>query len=257
MKRLVLFYFLIICFVVGQTQTVAKQKTIVFIGAHPDDETAVSEVLSKYAKQGSKVFVLIATDGKNGTRVTDIPAGDSLGNLRKKETICSCEKLGIQPPIFLSVERLDTKIGVANYFKCHRQLLDSLRIRIPMLQPDIIITFGPDGDTHHAEHIVVSGAVTELLLAEGWTDRYPLYYAAWQKDKTGENALGYVDSQYLNVQVEYTKEDKVKAIEALKCYKTQYTEDEIKKETANKIKDTADVLYFRRFVAQKGLQNEF
>lgn len=234
-----------------------KQKTILFIGAHPDDETALGEVLSKYAKMGSKVFVMIATDGSNGTRVTKIPAGDSLGNLRKAESTCGCAKLGIQPPLFLSIERLDTKIGVGKYFKCHKQLLDSLKIKIPAINPDAILTFGPDGDTHHSEHIVVSGAITELLLAEGWVDKYPLYYAAWKKDKTGVEELGYVHEQYFNVRVDYTADDKRKAMEALKCYVTQYTPEEIKEENEKKLKDPDNSVYFRRFVVKKGIQHGF
>jgi LmbE family N-acetylglucosaminyl deacetylase len=72
--------------------------------------------------------------------------------------------MGIEPPVFLSIDRLDTKIGVRNYFNAHKQLLDSLIQRIATINPDIIITFGPDGDSHHAEHIVVGSAVTEFSL---------------------------------------------------------------------------------------------
>src|SRR5690348_15357375 len=101
-------FLLFICLV--QIAAAQAKKTILFIGAHPDDETAIGEVLVKYAKEGHKVIVMIATDGKDGTRVTKIPAGDSLGNLRKLETACACSKMGIEPPVFLSIERLDTKI---------------------------------------------------------------------------------------------------------------------------------------------------
>lgn len=83
-------------------QNVEKKKTILFIGAHPDDETAISEVLAKYARLGNKVFVIVATDGKGGTRVTKVPEGDSLGAIRKTESECGCKKLGIEPPIFLA-----------------------------------------------------------------------------------------------------------------------------------------------------------
>jgi len=188
---------------------------------------------------------MIATDGKDGTRVTNIPKGDSLGNLRKMETTCACAKLGIQPPIFLSIERLDTKIGVGKYFKCHQQLLDSLKIKIPAINPDVILTFGPDGDTHHSEHIVTGGAVTELLLSEGWVDKYPLYYFAWKKGTTDVDDLGYVDDQYFNVQVDYSQEDENKALDAFK-------EDRDKK-----LKDTSNSFYFRKFVVKKGIKKDF
>jgi LmbE family N-acetylglucosaminyl deacetylase len=240
-------------------QTTTK-KTIVFIGAHPDDEMALSEVLVKYAGQGHTVYVISATDGINGTRVTNIPAGDSLGQIRKKEAICSAQELGIRPPVFFSIERLDTKIGVRNYYNCHRQLMDSLRSRIPAMNPDLIISFGPDGDTHHAEHIVVGSAITELLLAEGWVNRYPLYYVGWKKgtEPAGvEDYLSYVDSQYFNVQVDYGSLEKEKAIRAMYCYKSQFTEAEMKEEADRKRKETENRIYFRKLVTAPGMQKEF
>lgn len=238
-------------------QRLAGQKKILFVGAHPDDETAISEVLNKYARLGNKVFVIIATNGKDGTRVTKIPAGDSLGNLRKEESICGCKTLGIEPPVFFGIERLDTKIGTGRYFKEHQRFMDSLKVKIPLISPDIIITAGPDGDTHHSEHIVVGATVTELLLAEGWVEKYPLYHFAWPKGMESVDPGGYVDAQYYNVKVTYTAEDEQKAIEALKCYVTQYTPEEITEEAARKIKDRSNTIYFRRFVVKKGLKNDF
>ena len=98
-----------------------NKKTLLAIFAHPDDESAIGEVLVKYAKLGHKVQVIIVTDGKDGTRVTKIPPGDSLGKIRKQETTCSCMKMGIEAPIFLSIDRLYTKNGVGNYFNNHKK----------------------------------------------------------------------------------------------------------------------------------------
>lgn len=234
-----------------------KKKTILFVGAHPDDETAISEVLHKYARLGNKVFVIIATDGKDGTRVTKIPAGDSLGKLRRQESICGCKALGVEPPIFLGIERLDTKIGTGKYFKEHQRFMDSLKVKIPLLKPDLIITAGPDGDTHHSEHIVVGATVTELLLAEGWVEKYPLYHFAWQKGVESVDPGGYVHEQYYNVKISFTAADEQKAIEAMNCYVTQYTPEELKQEAVGKLKDTSDTIYFRRFVIKKGLKSDF
>lgn len=238
-------------------QKIQTKRTILFVGAHPDDETAISEVLNKYARLGNKVFVIIATDGKEGTRVTKIPAGDSLGMLRKKESICGCKTLGVEPPIFLGIERLDTKIGTGKYFKEHQRFMDSLKVRIPLINPDIIITAGPDGDTHHSEHIVVGATVTELLLTEGWVEKYQLYHFAWRKGAESVDPGSYMDEQYVNVIVNYTMEDEKKAIEAMNCYVTQYTAEELKEEAANKFKDQSNPIYFRKFVVKKGLKNDF
>ena len=238
-------------------QSIPHKRTILFVGAHPDDETAISEVLHKYARLGNKIVVIIATDGKDGTRVTKIPAGDSLGALRRMESICGCKTLGTQAPIFLGIERLDTKIGTGRYFKEHQRFMDSLGVRIPSINPDIIITAGPDGDTHHSEHIVVGGAVTELLLAEGWVEKYPLYYFAWKKGMVSIDPGSYMDEQYVNVKVNYTMEDEKKAIEALNCYTTQYTAEELKEEAAAKLKEVSNSINFRKFTIKKGVKNDF
>jgi len=56
----------------GQT----GKKTILGIFPHPDDENMIGPVLAKYSRLGHNVYIIIATDGKDGTRVTKIPDGD-------------------------------------------------------------------------------------------------------------------------------------------------------------------------------------
>ena len=234
-----------------------NNKTLLAIFPHPDDETVLAEVMIKYARMGYHVQLIIATDGKYGTRVTNIPEGDSLGNIRKEESRCACRIMGIPEPIFLGIDRLDTKIGVRNYFNEHKKLLDTLKVLIPAINPGIIITFGPDGDTHHSEHIVTGATVTELLLQEGWVDKYPLYYLAWTK-KLGEMAdLGYVHEKYLNVKIDYSDEDELKGLEAMKCNVSQFTAEEMKEDYDKKVKDRNNFVHFRRFVVQKGISSSF
>lgn len=241
----------------SDAQNTVGKRNILFIRAHPDDETAIGEVFAKYARLGIKVFVIIATNGNGGTRVTKIPEGDSLGNIRKTESECGCKALGIEPPIFFGIERLDTKIGTGVYFKEHQRFMDSLAQRIPMINPDIIITAGPDGDTHHSEHIVVGAAVTEWLLAEGLVEKYPLYHFAWKKGVESVDPGSYMDEQYVNVKVSFTAEDEQKAIEALYCYTTQYTAEELKSEADRKRTDSTNMVYFRKFVVMKGVRQDF
>ena len=254
MTKKILFMLLLMISVTGFAQ---NNKTLLAIFPHPDDESAVAEVLMNHVKLGYKVKLIIATDGKEGTRVTKIPAGDSLGALRKEETRCACKIMGIADPVFLGIERLDTKIGVGKYFKEHKRLLDTLKVLIPAIKPDIIITFGPDGDTHHSEHIVTGATVTELLLQEGWVEQYPLYYVAWTRELGKMADLGYVHEKYFNIKIDYSNEDELKALEAYKCYVTQFTAEEMKEDFQKKTKDANNFLHFRRFVVQKGLRNAF
>jgi LmbE family N-acetylglucosaminyl deacetylase len=247
------------CTFISHSQTVQKTKTLLAIFPHPDDESAVSEVLIKYAEMGYNVQLIIATDGKDGTRVTKIPAGDSLGNLRQEETRCACKIMGIAEPIFLGIERLDTKIGTGKYFQEHKRLLQLLKEKITIINPDFILTFGPDGDSHHAEHIVTGASVTELLLREGWVEKYPLYYLAWSKEQAMGliEELGYVNDQYFNVKIVYTQAQENKALEIMPCYVTQYTPEELKEDREGKLKDKNNALHFRRFVTARGMQKGF
>lgn len=233
-----------------------SKKTLLAIFPHPDDEAAVADVLVKYAELGYKVQLMIVTDGKDGTRVTDVPAGDELGKLRKEETRCAAKKLGIEEPIFLGIERLDTKIGVRNYFNAHKQLIAELKKRIPEISPSVIITFGPDGDTTHSEHIVVGSAVSDVLLREGWVNKYPLFFAAWKKDEE-DTGLGYVNDQYLNVKIEFSQQIEDKALSIMPCYVTQFTPEEMKAQQEERKADKANTAYFRQFAVKKGIKKGF
>lgn len=255
--RYIILLLLIISFCGANTKRQEAKKTLLAVFPHPDDESAIAEVLIKYAEMGYNVQLIIATDGKDGTRVAKIPSGDSLGTIRKEETRCACKIMGIAEPVFLGIERLDTKIGVGKYFREHKKLLAVLKEKISEINPDIILTFGPDGDTHHAEHIVTGAAVTELLLREGWVEKYPLYYLAWSRDQGEMFDLGYVNEQYFNVRIEYTQEQETKALAIMPCYVTQYTPEELKEDRENKLKDKNHVLHFRRFVTSRGIQNGF
>lgn len=240
-----------------QSSFAQNNKTLLAVFPHPDDESAIAEVLIKYKQLGYNVQLIIATDGKDGTRVTKIPAGDSLGTIRKEETRCACKIMGIAEPIFLGIDRLDTRIGVGKYFAEHKRFLELLKEKIATINPDFILTFGPDGDTHHAEHIVAGAAVTELLLREGWVEKYPLYYVAWTREQAEMFNLGYVNDQYFNVKVDYTQEQETKALEIMPCYVTQYTPEELKEDREKKLKDKNHFLHFRRFVVKKGMQKDF
>ena len=238
----------------GQT----SKKTILAIFPHPDDENMIGHVLAKYSRLGHNVYIIIATDGQNGTRVTTIPAGDSLGLLRQQETKCACEKLKINPPIYLHIERLDTKFGVRPYLDGRKKGMEEIKNQIKRLKPDLLLTFGPDGEYGHSEHIVTGAMVTELLLKEGWVDKYPLYYPVDVKeDVTDDDDLSYIDKKYINLKVVYSDEDEEKMIEAAKCYVTQVTPDEIKELTDMVTKDKANTKYFRKFIVSQKTRTEF
>lgn len=247
-----------ICLTLSFSASGQTKKTILGIFAHPDDENIIGSVLAKYARQGHHVYIIITTNGKDGTRVTKIPPGDSLGVIRQKETICACEKLKINPPIYLSIDKLDTKYGTRQYLNGHKKTMGELKKYIEKFNPDVLITFGPDGEYGHSEHIVTGAIVTELLLKEGWVDKYPLYFPVdIKEDVIDDDGLSYIDKKYINLKVLYSDEDKQKMIEAGKCYVTQFTPEEMKEMTDVVTKNKANIKYFRRFMVSQKTITEF
>ena len=238
----------------GQT----NKKTILGIFPHPDDENMIGPVLAKYSRLGHNVYIIIATDGKDGTRVTKIPAGDSLGGIRQQETICACEKLKINAPIYLHIDRLDTKFGVRPYLNGRKKAMEELKKYVDKIKPDLLLTFGPDGEYGHSEHIVTGAMVTELLLKEGWVDKYPLYLPVdIKEDVIDDDDLSYIDKKYINLKVVYSDEDEKKSIEAAKCYVSQFTPEETKELIDLVTKNKANTKYFRRFIVSQESKTEF
>lgn len=233
-----------------------KNKIILAIVAHPDDEGAFSSVLVKLSKL-NKVYVIIATDGRYGT-VRGYPAGDSLAAIRQEESKCACKILGTQPPIFLGFhDGLGLKDGNGEYFKQTGELTEKLKQKIEELNPDYILTFGPDGDTGHNDHRNIGAITTEVLLREGWVEKFPLYYIAWMKkdDLKLKDATGYglrtVNSKYYNVQLRFSEEDEDKGLASMDCYLSQSTTEERKKWKEVEKADTSNTVYFRQFVISK------
>lgn len=155
----------------------------------------------------------------------------------------------------------DTRIGAGKYFDQSKELKAKLTEKIKELNPSIIITFGPDGDTGHSDHRMVSNMTTEIILKEGWVDKYPLYYIAWTKRDDEKfkiiGGLNTVDNSYINVSINYSDKEENKALEAIWCYKSQLSKEEMESRVDIETKDTTNVFHFRKLTVSKNKTKEF
>jgi len=194
----------------------------------------------------------VATDGRYGiTEHAGLPSGDSLVAVRTLETECACKKLGIEPPHFLNAKDGLGLNGHHDYYDEVKRLKVKIQQKISALKPDIILTFGPDGDTGHPDHRLIGMLTTEILLREGWAKNIDLYFFGWTKEQTkkfpADWGLGYVHPDYLNMAMKFSSKDEEKAFASLKCHTSQFTEKEISDWIQAEQKDTTNVLYFRKF----------
>jgi LmbE family N-acetylglucosaminyl deacetylase len=161
--------------------------------AHPDDESlGVGGTLAKYASEGVDVFLLTATRGDRGRfrgyhlDEHQHPGPLALANIREDELRAAASALGVR------------EVSILDY---HDQLLDRANPReavaaiaghLRRVQPEVVVTFGPDGAYGHPDHIAISQFTTAAIMAaanpafpsDGLKAAQPhavskLYYIAW------------------------------------------------------------------------------
>lgn len=129
-------------------------KKILFVSAHPDDETFTSGgTIAKYVSMGWQVDVLCMTKGQAGQR-GNYDATVDLGAIRSTELEDASRVLGIASVKILEYE--DGKLGEIN----PGELEDILYKLLLNYEPDVIITFEPAGISNHPDHKKISVSTT-------------------------------------------------------------------------------------------------
>jgi N-acetylglucosamine malate deacetylase 2 len=147
-------------------------RSILLVFAHPDDESfGVSGTVKKYTQQGVPVDLVCATRGEVGARL-DVPENIDTGTAREAELRAAAAIMGIRDIYFLGY--IDGEMDKADT----EQVIDKIANIMRRVEPEIVITFGPDGISGHSDHIAVGKAATEAfkrLSAESSGPR-KLYY---------------------------------------------------------------------------------
>lgn len=222
----------VLCFAfIGMPADGAAQagiRTLVAVFAHPDDERIVGPLLARYAREGHDVYLVVATDGSKGVREhAGVPAGDSLARVRADETRCAARELGIHPPILLGLE----DGGLASFASLER-LRAEVRRQLGELQPDAVVSFGPEGGTGHPDHRLVGTVVTEVVQTGGTGVPEALYYASLPAERMKDAPparpnVTPIPERYLPIAVRFESGDLEAGRRAFACHRTQYTPAEM------------------------------
>ncbi len=247
------------CLLLLLSVPVRAQHKLLAVFAHPDDETTVGPLLAHYAGK-AQVYLAIATNGDKGVEpFAGIPAGAPLAEARAKEAACACQKLGIHAPILMGFP--DGELG-------NRKILDALVPKMEKLirdmQPDAIVTWGPDGGYGHPDHRLVSAVVTQVVAEGGVTPL--LYYVGLAKSRMTPDvskALSFLapfsptEDRFLNTRIAYTPEDSAKAREALGCHKSQFTTESMDQLHAVNQRMNGGTIYLRLWTGGKERKDIF
>ncbi|MDZ7707831.1 MAG: PIG-L deacetylase family protein [Trueperaceae bacterium] len=139
------------------------RRRLLAVFAHPDDETFVAGgTLARYAATGNEVTVVCATSGELGRRgeYVDLPR-PAFADVRRGELEAACAALGTRPPRFLGC----TDKGLDH--DCQEAATAEVADIIEELRPDVVVTFGPDGVSGHADHLAIGQIVTAAFARAG------------------------------------------------------------------------------------------
>ena len=122
------------------------------IFAHPDDESfGAGGTLAKYAHQDVQIVLLCATRGEAG--ISGVSPSEA-GEVRERELRQAAEHLGIEV-YFLGYQ--DGELANTP----PETLLETIACWIDLVQPQVILTFGPEGVSGHPDHVTISHIVTQ------------------------------------------------------------------------------------------------
>ena len=217
-------------------------------------------MLAKYAAEGVKVYLAVATDGRLGVaQHSGIPAGDRLAAVRSEEAKCAAVALGIEPPIMFGLhDQLKMGEGLAALSGQLRVLRDEVTRLFETLKPDVVLTWGPSGWTGHPDHRLVGSVVAEVFEARAWDTPSQLYFAAIPTGGLPASSpmqLATVDPRYLTVRVPVSDTDYERAKASWLCHKSQYTPETIEgmhQMLRASLKGTA---YFQPLIAAPGARS--
>jgi LmbE family N-acetylglucosaminyl deacetylase len=120
--------------------------------AHPDDESmGMGGTLAKYSAEGVETYYVCATRGERGWFGPEKqnPGLQRLGQLRTQELENAVKELGMKGLYFL--DYIDGEVDQADHYEAVGKIVTHIR----RIQPQVIVTFPPDGNYGHPDHIAV------------------------------------------------------------------------------------------------------
>jgi LmbE family N-acetylglucosaminyl deacetylase len=153
--------------------------TLLAVFAHPDDEAYLAGGLMAHAvDRGRRTVCVTATKGELGFPDDDPRSFDERAAVRDAELHACLDVLGVTEHHWLGhPDGGCADVDEALPVKRLCELLEEV-------QPDTVLTFGPDGQTYHRDHITVSRWTTLAVRAFGGAPN--LLYAAMTPEWVGE-----------------------------------------------------------------------
>jgi LmbE family N-acetylglucosaminyl deacetylase len=135
--------------------------TLLLVWAHPDDDIYTSAgIMAAAARAGDRVFDVTATRGEGGSMDEERWPPESMAEVRTAELLRSLEILGVGEHLFL-----EGPVDVDMQAHLDESGAEQVKAIMADVDPDTVVTFGPDGMTGHEGHKDVSRWTTDAFEA--------------------------------------------------------------------------------------------
>ena len=132
------------------------------IFAHPDDESmGLGSTLARYAAEGVATYLVCATRGEKGWfgDEADHPGAQKLGQIRQAELSEAAKVLGLRQVDFLDF--IDGELAASDSGLAIQRIVSCIRA----VRPQVVVSFGPEGDYGHPDHIAIFQLTAAALVA--------------------------------------------------------------------------------------------
>ena len=207
-----------------------NNKSFTWLGVfgHPDDETSASAgTMVKWIEAGNEVYIVTATGGEEGTLGTggQVIERNKLGSVREAELRKNLNMYGANPPFLLRYRAQDWDKDDPHILSM--KVLDIIHL----VEPDIIVTFGPSGLSNHPDHIAIHKATLlafEAYMKSTQTREKPiLMFPSIPQDLAQEFGLDLSDEEKkLDIIVDITSSIDMK-VKGLRNYQSQEDAQEL------------------------------
>jgi LmbE family N-acetylglucosaminyl deacetylase len=150
-----------------------EKLSLLAVFAHPEDESfGPAGTLAKYASEGVQVSLVTTTRKTlHKKENAETVVLDAFQHVREsRDRLCSCRTTGIRRACYFDIlpgnlDKLDPII-----------IEDQLVRLIRELQPQVIVTFGPDGLSGDKEHRIISQVTTDAFRDAADPDKFPHHF---------------------------------------------------------------------------------
>lgn len=164
----VIFFFLVSS-VAAQPETPVEEwqgKAVLFIGAHPDDDSRSHGTMAMLQANGNDVYVVLLTTGNVGTQDPDLSRFE-LAQIRRQEEVDALAEIGIPEDHYINLGYDDGLLEFADRYEVTGKLVREIR----KYKPDVLIAFdsGPDYRRwHKTDHRAAAYLAADATRAAMW-----------------------------------------------------------------------------------------